>query len=152
MELSIDHLFQHPDDLGTVAGWIYDEFWRDKEGYSAEVFIGLLQQAASRDAIPLSLVAYADGRPVGTVNLIENDDEARAHLRPWLAALIVIPEYRRQGIGEALVRCLLAEAQRLGVRRLYLGTHIPTFYERLGATIHQRVHETHWVMEFAIPA
>lgn len=73
------------------------------------------------------------GRLAGVVNLIDIDDEARSHLHPWLAALIVVPEYRGRGFGGALVQGYLAEAQRLGFTRVYLGTDAPDFYRRLGA-------------------
>lgn len=150
MNLEIDHLFNHPQHVHTVATWIYNEFWTGRAGFSTEFFEGLLRKADRPDRIPLSLVAIIDGRPAGTVNLIENDDERRPHLRPWLAALVVMPEFRHRGVGTALVRSLLSESSRLGIPELFLGTHIPEYYARLGASIHEQVHETHWVMRFAV--
>lgn len=112
---------------------IYLEFWRDRAGYSPAVFERLLAQATTADRIPLCLLALAGDEIAGTVNLIENDDEARPHLRPWLAALIVTPEWRRRGIGTALVDRLLLEASRLGHGIVYLGTSSPEFYVKRGA-------------------
>jgi predicted N-acetyltransferase YhbS len=94
-------------------------------------------------------LAWANGESVGTVNLIENDDPQRQHLRPWLAALFVLPEHRQRGIGSALVRSLLARANRLSIPTVYLGTNNPHLYERFGAAVHDRVAESFVVMELA---
>ena len=152
LSLHINHLFNTPEHLSTVAGWIYHEFWQDKPGYSPAIFEALLRDADDPGRIPLSLLALIDDRPAGTVNLIHNDDPTRPHLHPWLAALVVVPQYRGQGVGSALVRALLQEARRLDVSELYLGTDIPGFYERCGAVIHEHPGEDHWIMRFVIEA
>ena len=149
--MHIDHLFNHPEHIPLVATWIYDEFWAGKPGSSVETFVALLRDARDPDRIPLSLLALADGRPAGTVNLIHSDSPSRPHLHPWLAALFVVPELRSQGIGQALVRALLAEARRLRVPELFLGTDIPGYYGRFGATVAERVNDTLVVMRIVLP-
>ncbi len=149
--MDIDHLFHHPEHVPLVAAWIYDEFWAGKPGSSVETFVALLRDARDPDRIPLSLLALADGRPAGTVNLIHSDSPSRPHLHPWLAALFVVPELRSQGIGQALVRALLAEARRLRVPELFLGTDIPGYYVRFGATVAERVDDTLVVMRIVLP-
>ncbi len=146
MALRIDHLHNHFRHTRVVAGWIYDEFWRDKPGYSVETFETLLSQATDPGRIPLSLLALDDDNPVGTVNLIHNDSPSRPHLHPWLAALFVVPEKRGSGIGSALCRTLLSHARRLGLSQVYLGTDIPTFYSRLGAEVIESVGDSLCVM------
>jgi predicted N-acetyltransferase YhbS len=145
----IAHLFEHPQHVGCVAQWIYDEFWADKTVHSPSSLAGLLRQAVEPHAIPLSLLALIDGVPAGTVNLIENDDDKRAHLRPWLAALYVVPAYRHRGIGSALVRELLHAAAGLGIETLYLGTDNPGFYTALGATTHEQVDRNFAIMQMS---
>ena len=149
--MHIDHLFNHPEHIPLVATWIYDEFWAGKPGSSVETFVALLRDARDPDRIPLSLLALVDGRPAGTVNLIHSDSPSRPHLHPWLAALFVVPELRSQGIGQALVRALLAEARRLRVPELFLGTDIPGYYVRFGATVAERVNDTLVVMRIVLP-
>jgi predicted N-acetyltransferase YhbS len=62
--------------------------------------------------------------------------DTRLELRPWLAALFVLPEFRRQGIGATLVRRSEAEAGTLGEDRLFLYTSGAEFYYgRLGWSI-----------------
>ncbi len=150
MDVQIVNLFERPDDLLVVAGWIYREFWRDTDVHTAESLAGLLGQAVEEEEIPLSLVACVEGKAVGTVNLVENDDDARAHLRPWLAALYVEPEYRRRGVGSALVGELQRRAEAMGIGELYLGTDNPGFYERLGAVVHEQVNPEFCVMRLDV--
>jgi predicted N-acetyltransferase YhbS len=145
----IEHLFEHPQQIDGVAQWIYDEFWADKTVHSPSSLAALLRLAARPNAIPQSLLALVDGVPVGTVNLIENDDDKRAHLSPWLAALFVVPAYRRRGVGSALVRELLHAAAGLGIETLYLGTDNPAFYTPLGATIHEQVDRNFAIMQMS---
>jgi len=60
---------------------------------------------------------------------------ALAVLTPDLAevrSLAVPPEAAGRGIGRALVRACIAEARRLGVRRVFALTLVPEFFERCG--------------------
>ncbi len=148
--LAIDHLFNHPDRIGVVAEWIYSAFWADKAGYRAATFAALLRQARDPNAIPLSLLALVAGEPAGTINLIDNDDEGRPHLRPWLAALYVAPQFRRQGVGTRLIAALQREAARLGFSEMFLGTDRPAYYARLGAAFHEQASETLCIMRIPV--
>ncbi|HIK44399.1 MAG TPA: GNAT family N-acetyltransferase [Leptolyngbyaceae cyanobacterium M65_K2018_010] len=150
MQFDIDYLFNHPDQIRPVAEWIYEEFWRDKPGYSVDFFEARLREANHPDQIPLSLLAIADGHPAGTINLIANDDPQRPHLSPWLAALVVVPQYRRRGIGTGLVQALGRAARRLGYGQLFLGTDQPTFYARLGAEFYEQANDTLQIMRLPL--
>jgi putative acetyltransferase len=147
----IAHLYEHPAHVDRVARWIYAEFWADKEVHTPESLARYLRNAVWPEAIPLSLLALIDGEPVGTVNLIENDDDQRTHLRPWLAALVVIPGYRGRGIGSQLVRELAGHAASLGYSSVYLGTDNPGFYARLGATVREQVTSEFAIMQLRCP-
>lgn len=137
--LQIDHLCEHPGFVDLAADWIHREFWADKDVHTPESLAGLFRLAITKTQIPLSLLALVDGVPAGTVNLIENDDDQRTHLRPWLAALYVEPRFRHRGVGSSLVRKLAELSVGLGIERLYLGTDNPGFYRRLGAEVHEQV-------------
>jgi predicted N-acetyltransferase YhbS len=145
-DIRIAHLFQHSEHVHKVARWIHEEWWRDKPGHTVETMEARLREARDRSAVPLSLIALRAGEPVGTVNLVANDNEERPDLTPWLAALLVRPEHRGRGVGSALVRVLAAEAGRLAIPRLYLGTDIPGYYERLGAALFERVSEEYCIL------
>ena len=151
MPTQISHLFEHPHHLPAVAQMIYREFWVDvTDGMSVADLEAHLQTATDPTRIPLSLVVLAGERLVGTINLIENDDSKRAHLRPWLAALVVAEDVRGQGLGSRLVNALLDEARRMGISVVYFGTDGPGFYERLGALRHERVTDAFFIMRFEL--
>jgi predicted N-acetyltransferase YhbS len=146
INVEIRHLCDCPEHLGTVARWIHEEWWSDKPGHTVETMASRLGEASDKNAVPLSLVALLAGNPVGTVNLVANDNEERPDLEPWLAALLVVPEHRGQGVGSKLVRALLKEAARLRVRQLYLGTDIPDYYARLGAAMYEEISGGYCIM------
>lgn len=149
MSLQIDDLFRHPEYVSTVASWIHGEFWADKNVHTPDSLEQLLRDADSGDRLPISLVALINDQPVGTVNLVDNDDDRRPHLRPWLAALFVAPTYRRRGVGSALVQALRQRAAELGIRDMFLGTDNPRFYLALGAEVHEQVREDFCIMRIA---
>jgi proline iminopeptidase len=149
LAFDIHHLYRHPEAIGVVADWIYHAFWEASDKDVA-TFEDLLRQADAPDEIPLSLLALVDGQPAGTVNLIHSDDDTQPHLHPWLAALYVLPAYRGRGVASGLVRRLLIEAAQLGFSTVYVSTHIPTFYGRLGAELLEKVADDHYVMAFDV--
>ncbi len=76
------------------------------------------------------LVAETDGRFAGCCAL--------AVLTPDLAevrSLAVLPEAGGRGVGRALVDACVAEAKRLGLRRVFALTLVPEFFERCGFTL-----------------
>ena len=153
MEVAIGHLYRHAHLTEAVARLIHEEFWKDVEnGLTLDYLVAHLRNTGDPARIPLSLVALADGRLAGTVNLIDNDDRKRAHLHPWLAAMVVVEDLRGMGIGTSLVQALLAQARRLGFPAVYFGTDGPGFYTRLGAELHEQVTPEFWIMRFPLEA
>lgn len=149
--MQITDLFNHPQLIEAVAKMIYNEFWIDVEdGMSLGDLIAHLKTASGPQQMPLSLIALVDGQLAGTINLIENDDENRAHLRPWLAAMVVRADLRGRGIGSALVKALLVDARLMGIPTVYFGTDGPGFYERLGAVKHEHVRDDFAIMKFEL--
>lgn len=148
--LRIGHLYQTPELTPLVADWIYNQFWTDVEGVTVQSLAGRFQESVSDTNIPLALIGFQGSTPVGTVSLIESDDDERTHLTPWLAALYVKPEFRNQGAGAYLVRELLNKARELKIEKVYLGTERPDFYIRLGAKFHEQVSPSFTILYFSI--
>lgn len=147
MNIAIVDLINHPRHLLAAARLVHDEFWSDRPGHSVERMAARMCDADPVVGIPITLVALDDDEAVvGVVNLVDNDDEARTHLAPWLAGLVVRQDMRGRGIGSALVRALLDHARRLEIETLYFGTDGPGFYERLGATLHEQVRDDFVIM------
>ena len=128
LAFEVDYLVDRRDRVADIASALWRQW-----GYRSIDACAVDLARASRDALPVYLVAVADGRAVGVVGLIACNLPPRCDLTPWLAGLYVWPEHRGRGIGTALVRSLEATGARLGLRRLYLYTEsAERFYERLG--------------------
>jgi len=94
-----------------------------------------LWHAARQDSVDFaaSSVALVDGTPVGVVLM------ARRGWTSRVAAMAIIPEFRRQRVGRALMEHVLAEAQQRGERAMVLevltsNTPAVRLYESLGFT------------------
>ena len=142
----IQDLYLTPHWRRLVAEWIYDAFWQTSNEVSADSLEQRLSEAKMGTQLPLSLLAQRNGEPIGTVNLVENDDPARPHLRPWLAALYVVPCERSTGVGTELVLELCKRAAQQDVDIVFLGTDNPGFYRRIGAEEVERARQDLWVM------
>jgi len=134
-----------------IAGLVYREFWADVQGGLSEAY---LTRAFGGQAEPgrvlKSWVALEGDEPLGCVHLIDKDDDTLIELHPWLAAMVVVPQRRGQGVGSALVRALLADARAMGFQRVWFGTDGPGFYERLGARRHLQRSAEFWTMCFEL--
>lgn len=150
MKIKIKDLFEAPEYLPIIAKWNVAEFWSDHPTMSEEKMAGLYALAETNNKIPITLIALADGQLAGTASIVENDDDKRTHLRPWLAAVLVHQTLRNQGIGSKLVNATLERAARLNIEQLYLGTDSPEFYTKLGAVVHEQVADEFCIMRFDI--
>jgi GNAT superfamily N-acetyltransferase len=144
-------LLLHPQHVPFVAGLVWHEFWADvpdglSEAYLAQAFGG----KAEPGRVLKSWLAVQGDEPLGCVHLIDNDDDSLPDLHPWLAAMVVVPQRRGQGIGTALVRALLDDARGMGFERVWFGTDGPGFYERLGAKRHLQRSADFWTMVFEL--
>ena len=86
----------------------------------------------------LLLVAVVDDVVVGTV--MGGYDGHRG----WIYSLAVLPEYRKQGIGSALIqeveaRLKLRGCMKVNLQVLVTNASVVDFYERLGYHVEERV-------------
>ncbi|MCH8465717.1 MAG: GNAT family N-acetyltransferase [Roseinatronobacter sp.] len=89
------------------------------------------EEIDGRDAGALHLLARLDGQPVGCARVLVMGDTGK------IGRVCVLPDYRGQGIGVALIQSALDVLRaQPGVMRAKLGsqTHAIGFYEKLGFT------------------
>jgi predicted N-acetyltransferase YhbS len=96
-----------------------------------------VQDSLGQGPIPTTLVAHEGERFLGTVSVIACDEESRPHYAPWVAALWVEPEHRRNGIGAALVERATEFAFSAGATQVYLLSRElrRAYYESLGWSV-----------------
>ncbi len=133
--MRIESIANHLDLVETIGRWHWAEWGHvDLQG-SLESWTDGLRQRTLRDRIPTTYVALADGGLLGSVTLVENDMDTRPDFSPWLAGLFVPPEFRRRGVGTALVEHAVGATTQIGVPTLYLYTaDAQAFYAGLGWT------------------
>ena len=149
--IRIEPLRAHPQHVPFVARLVYREFWAGvPDGLSEDYLRRAFRGEAEPGRVLKSWVALEEDEPLGCVHLIDHDDESLPDLHPWLAAMVVVPGRRGQGIGSALVGALLHDARAMGFRRVWCGTDGPGFYERLGAQRHLQRSAEFWTMVFPL--
>jgi len=143
--------FDQERDTRAVYGLVQDAF-RDNERHTAESFEEWQAFMIDREAFEPGLwfIAEAAGEIVGCVLCPNYEDEG------WIRQLAVARDWRRRGLGTALLRQAMAEFSRRGRRELGLvvdswnRTGAKEMYERAGMTVareHVRYEKT-----FAAPA
>jgi GNAT superfamily N-acetyltransferase len=139
MDIVIEPLSRHPQLVPVAAGWHWREWGHTDPGGSLESWTTALGGQADAREIPGTLIALADGLPVGVVCLVAEDMPGyapAAGLTPWVKGLYVILAARGRGHGERLTRRCEAWAATLGHDALYLyterGSAARALYERLG--------------------
>ena len=137
--MRIENLSDRPEALPILARWQHAEWGHLRPGDTLEKRTERLRGFSSGDQIPLTVVALEGEVVLGSASLIGHDMTTRLELTPWLAGVYVGEQYRRRGIGAALVRRIMAEAARLKVPTLYLYTvYSEKFYAALGWTLLER--------------
>jgi len=137
--MRIAYLADHPELIPQLARLHQAQWGYLRPEKSLEQRTEQLGKACGRGGIPTVVVALEDGELRGSAMLIANDMDTRPDLTPWLAGVYVVAAYRGRGHGSVLVRRIEAEAQALGVPRLYLYTpEAADFYARLGWDVEER--------------
>lgn len=130
--MTIVTLAAQPGLLPTVAGWLWQEFWRH-DGYTlAETQATYAVCTALRGA-PQTFVLLDGSQPVGTATLARHDLDERPDLTPWLAGVYVVPEARGRGHARRLVAAVEDACRAAAIPSAWLYTHTAEgLYARLG--------------------
>lgn len=139
-KIAIKQLHEVPQHFDTVASWIYEQWWK-RPGNTIEIVKQPLREHLEKKVFPLTLVAMENDEPAGSVLLIDSDGISELpELTPWLAALYVAPQFRRQGVGPQLVQALEQHARHIGYKQLYLvATDRVRFYQDLNWGIYTKM-------------
>ena len=141
MGISLIPLRESPEQTGRVLSWAL-ELWADRyPNYSRQDWADFYQHSAyadyeawKGDGQELVYLAMRGEELVATIGIVDFDelDEFR-ELTPWIAAFIVNPDFRGQGIGTRVLELLENRARSLGIKRLHLWTEDQAdFYGKRG--------------------
>jgi GNAT superfamily N-acetyltransferase len=84
-----------------------------------------LVEASGKEELPVALVALGSaGELCGGLIIRAETFGVSPEIGPWLSAGVVRPEFRRQGIGSALVNRAAEHARYLGYSSIYAATSV----------------------------
>jgi GNAT superfamily N-acetyltransferase len=139
--ITIHYLANHPLLVPELARLSWAE-WQpiyQQRGQTFEDSLNNYRERTNTDCLPLALVALHGDQLVGTVSLKVHDLDIRPDLNPWLGAVLVLPNWRRRGVGSILVQRAVEEARRLNLPRLFLWTaSAEELYLKLGWEVVER--------------
>jgi GNAT superfamily N-acetyltransferase len=131
--VKIEYLADHAGAVPALAQWHHDQWHMITPDLTVADRIAGFQSRMRRLEVPTAFVAILDEVLVGMACLVAHDMDTRPELTPWLATVLVAPDYRGRGIGSALSERVVAEGRALAFPKLYLVTFDKSsFYARLG--------------------
>ena len=122
-KLKIEPLADHLEFLPSLKS-LFETEWSSYYGLN-----GLgnaqddLKEFANKKGLPYGIVAILDGKLCGTAVLKNESISTHPHLHPWVAAGIVSPAFRNQGIGSKLLAALENKAKSFGYSHIFCGTN-----------------------------
>ena len=131
--ITIGFLADYLDTIPTLAKWFRDQ-WPDYHAdmSQAEMEKDFLEDA-SRDRLPIRLVAFESSDLAGTIILRENGNQTLPEFQPELGGLYVVESHRGHGIGTELVRAGMQLALDQGYETVFATTVAAAgILERLG--------------------
>lgn len=141
MEISLIPLSESPKEASRVLTWAL-ELWGDHfPNYSAQDWEDFYSNSAKSNyntwdgaGQELVFLAVSGGEVVATIGIVDFDElEEFRELKPWIAAFIVNPELRGQGVGGQVLDLLEDKARSLGIKVLHLWTEDQAdFYRKRG--------------------
>jgi GNAT superfamily N-acetyltransferase len=138
MSLRIRRLAPGTPEAEVAARWRHDAFFAG-DGVAFETSRDELHGFLETQGYEIALLAEWNAEPAGLCLFVRDEIDAKHDLTPWLAALYVAPQFRRHGIGAALVKAIEDHARAQGTATLHLYTvSAAPFYESLGWLTRER--------------
>ncbi len=131
--ITIRFLADHPDTIPTLVKWFRAQWPDYYAAMSDEEMEQDFLEDASRDRLPIRLVAFESNELVGTIILRENGTETLPEFQPELGGLYVVESHRGHGIATELVRAGMKVALDRGYETVFATTVAAAgILERLG--------------------
>lgn len=141
MEISLVPIRESPKDADLALSWALTLWGDHYPNYSpqdwADFYTNSIRsnyESWEGEGQELVFIAKRGKQTVGTIGLVDFDElEEFRHLSPWIAAFIVNPAIRGEGVGTTILTLLEEKARSLGIEVLYLWTEDQrAFYSKRG--------------------
>lgn len=131
--MKIKYLADFSDFVPILAQWHHEQWVEFNPNETLDDRVAKIRAQARKSGVPTTFVAMKNSTVIGSASLVAHDMDTRMDLSPWLASVLVASEYRRRGVGEALVQRVVKESMSLGHEMLYLFTEErEAFYAKRG--------------------
>jgi GNAT superfamily N-acetyltransferase len=120
--ITIGFLADHLDTIPTLANWFRAQWPDYYAAMSQEEMEQDFLEDASRDRLPIRLVAFKSGELAGTIILRDNETEMLHDFQPELGGLYVVESHRKQGIATVLIRAGMQVARDQGYETVFATT------------------------------
>jgi len=128
--IEIIKLDDRNDLAANCAKWNHKE-WGYLSGATEDQIIDGMHELVHATDGQAVRAALWNGELAGFVLLIHNDLDSHPNLKPWVASLLVAPEFRGRGVAKALMVSIEAVAHELGYSEAYLYTDKPDLYRKI---------------------
>jgi predicted N-acetyltransferase YhbS len=133
MNFKIENISEHPEFIKTIADWHIKQWGHILPRFTPESYAAHLSSHYRKSGVPALFVAVDESKVIGTAALENDDMDTHPKLSPWLASVYVDVKYRKNGVGETLVRRVIEEARTAKAKELYLFTPDRAhYYSRFG--------------------
>lgn len=138
--MKIESLSENMHFFREVAELKFQEFSYLTGKETIEDYLNRQNKYITDQSIPKSYVVLNEsGNLMGTFALKLEDLHSRPDLSPWLGSVVVVPAYRRRGVGSYIVRQAERLAKELAYSKLYLYTpDQETWYAKQGWQLIER--------------
>ena len=120
--LTIRFLADDPDTIPTLVKWFRAQWSEYHAAMSDEEMEQDFLEDASRDRLPIRLIAFEANEPVGTIILRETNTEMPPECQPELGGLYVVESHRGHGIATELIRAGMQVAREQGYKSVFATT------------------------------
>lgn len=128
MNLSIKNLTESPEYFEDVFHALYSNWGNNNPNF----WRSWIRSCMSSTDIPITYIVLLDNHFVGTFSLWLCDLQSCQNLSPWLGGIVVLEEYRRQGIGLYIQQQAKKILKSFNVSKAFLFTELIGFYEKTG--------------------
>jgi RimJ/RimL family protein N-acetyltransferase len=131
--ITIGFLADYLDTIPTLIQWFRDQ-WPDYHAHmSQEEMEQDFLEDASRNRLPIRLVAFESNQLVSTIILRDNGSAMPPELQPELGGLYVVESHRKHGVATELVRAGMQLAHKQGYETVFATTVVAAgILKRLG--------------------